>query len=140
MELAIDTNSLLGRVEPHSESPECGPAGTNASPNAATERNFEICDSMLDIVSALFNVSGRELRMAGRTRLPVARVRQIAMYVTHCALGLTMTDIGKGFGRDRTTVMHACHLVEDMRDEEEFDRIVNTVERIAIAAFKPRSS
>ncbi len=46
-----------------------------------------------------------------------------------------MVDIGRGFGRDRTTVMHACHLVEDLRDDEDFDRVVAVTERVAIAAL-----
>jgi hypothetical protein len=99
------------------------------------ELAFEICDGMIDLLAAIFNVSGRELRSPGRCGKPVARVRQVGMYVAHVTLGLTMTQVGRGFGRDRSTVLHACHLVEDMRDETEFDRIVGTVERIAEAAF-----
>lgn len=95
---------------------------------------------MLDIAAAMFNVSGRDLRGPGRSRLEVSRVRQIAMYVSHVILGLNMTDIGNGFGRDRTTVMHACHVVEDMRDDEEFDAIVSFFERVAGAALKYREA
>jgi chromosomal replication initiation ATPase DnaA len=105
---------------------------------ARLERSLELCEAMLDIAAALFNVSGRELRKPGRTSLGVARVRQIAMYVAHCALGLTMSEVGRGFGRDRTTVLHACHLIEDMRDDEDFDRIVARVERVALAALRMR--
>lgn len=93
---------------------------------------------MIDLAAALFNVSSRELRRPGRAAAAVARVRQIAMYVTHVALGLSMNEIGRGFGRDRTTVLHACHLVEDMRDEVEFDRIVHMVEQVAQTAFGDR--
>jgi chromosomal replication initiation ATPase DnaA len=93
---------------------------------------------MLDIAAALFNVSGRELRRAGRTTLDVARVRQVGMYVAHVTLGLSMAEVGKGFGRDRTTVLHACHVIEDMRDDDDFDHIVGTTERIAKAAFRGR--
>ena len=46
------------------------------------------------------------------------------MYVTHVTLRINMSDVGRGFGRDRTTVVHACHLVEDLRDDEDFDRMV----------------
>lgn len=99
------------------------------------ELAVEICDGVIDILVALFGVSGRELRSSGRCGKPVARVRQVGMYVSHVALGLTMTQVGRGFGRDRSTVMHACHLVEDMRDDGEFDHIVATVERIAAVAF-----
>lgn len=100
------------------------------------ERVTDICECMMDIVAALFGVSGRELRQPGRSPAEVARVRQIGMYVTHVVLGLSMTDVGRGFRRDRKTVVHACHLIEDMRDDEDFDSIVHMVERVAAAAFR----
>jgi len=98
-------------------------------------RIVAICDGVTDIVAALFNVSGRELRSPGRSMLAVSRVRQIAMYVAHVTLRLTMRDVGLGFGRDRTTVLYACHQIEDLREEEEFDDIVARVELVMSAAF-----
>ena len=69
----------------------------------------------------------------------VSRVRQITMYVAHVVLRLSMTDIGRAFGRDRTTVLYACHLVEDLRDDTDFDRIITMTERVALAAFGNRA-
>lgn len=100
------------------------------------EQAVALCDSLIDITSALFGVSSKEMRRSGRTNLDVARVRQVAMYVAHVVLRLTMKEIGIGFSRDRTTVLHACHLVEDLRDDLEFDRIVCMMERVATAAFR----
>lgn len=100
------------------------------------ERVAEICECVLDIVAALFNVSGRELREAGRSSTSVTRVRQIGMYTAHVILGLNMAEVGRGFGRDRTTVQYACHLVEDMRDDEDFDSVVNMTERVVTVAFR----
>lgn len=97
---------------------------------------FQQCDGVIDLAAALFSLPGKELRRCGRTANGVARVRQIAMYVAHVALGITMRDVGTGFGRDRTTVLYACHLVEDMRDDPEFDRIVAVFEAVAIAVLK----
>ena len=105
---------------------------------ALDERALDMCEGMIDIAAALFSVSGKELRRAGRTSLGVSRVRQIAMYVAHVILRLNMTDIGRGFGRDRTTVAHACHLIEDLRDDEEFNRLVTVTERVVLAAFRNR--
>jgi chromosomal replication initiation ATPase DnaA len=104
------------------------------------EETMAACDAVIDLAGALFDVSGRDLRQPGRTALATARVRQIAMYVTHVTLGIAMGEIGRCFGRDRTTVVHACHLIEDMRDDEEFDRIVSTFERVVRAAFDVRGS
>ncbi len=104
-----------------------------------SEQNLELCECMIDIAAALFNVSGRDLRHSGRSSHAIARVRQVAMYVAHVVLGLTMNEVGRGFGRDRTTVLYACHLIEDMREDEDFDRIVATIERVAGAALRNRS-
>jgi hypothetical protein len=103
-----------------------------------SERIMEVCEAMIDICAALFNVSSKELRQTGRTSNGVARVRQIAMYVTHVSLGVSMQEVGRCFGRDRTTVRHACHLIEDMRDDDDFDLTVVRTERVALAAFRQR--
>lgn len=104
------------------------------------DRAVDWCDCLIDIAAALFNVSGKELRRPGRSTLDVTRVRQVAMYVGHVVLRLSMSDVGRGFGRDRTTVLYACHLIEDMRDDADFDRVVATMERVAGAAFRERGT
>ncbi len=103
-----------------------------------SERTMEVCEAMIDICAALFNVSSKDLRQTGRNAADISRVRQIAMYVTHVSLEISMQEVGRGFGRDRTTVRHACHLVEDLRDDTDFDRAVVMTERVAIAAFRHR--
>ena len=102
------------------------------------EQILELCEGMIDITAALFNVSSKEMRKPGRSSLGVSRVRQVAMYVAHVVLRLSMNDIGRAFGRDRTTVLYACHLVEDLRDDTDFDRIITMTERVALAAFGNR--
>ena len=99
------------------------------------DRMSVACDGVIDIAAALFNVSGKELREPGRSVLSVSRVRQIAMYVAHVELGLTMREVGDGFGRDRTTVLHACHQIEDLRDDPDFEAIVARVERVVTTVF-----
>lgn len=138
MQFAFETTSLSDDEAAFEGARGCIVDETSLPASASREIKLEICEGLLDVAAALFNVSGKELRQSGRSSKPIARVRQIAMYAAHCALGLTMTDVGMGFGRDRTTVLHACHLIEDMRDDIEFDRIVTTFERVAVAAFGNR--
>lgn len=99
------------------------------------EEAIAICDGVIDIFAALFNVPSKELRSPIRTSRTVAQVRQLAMYVAHVVLRLNMKDVGAGFLRDRTTVLHACHTIEDMRDDMEFDRLAALAERVIGAAF-----
>jgi chromosomal replication initiation ATPase DnaA len=49
------------------------------------------------------------------------------MYLINVKLGRTMTEIGVLFGRDRTTVSHACRVIEDRR-EGAFDRDIEALE------------
>lgn len=137
------TSSILHEDRPAAA--DCATAGGGAPAGRfrslskrRDEAAVEMCECLIDIAAAYFSVSSKELRSAGRTSMVVSRVRQVAMYVAHVALRLTQAEIGRGFGRDRTTVAHACQVVEDMRDDMEFDRLVATLELIAQAAFRGR--
>lgn len=61
--------------------------------------------------------------------------RQITMYLGHTMLGLPLTTIGAVLGRDRTTVSHACHMVEDRRDDAAYEHFIAAAERIVSAVF-----
>jgi chromosomal replication initiation ATPase DnaA len=50
-----------------------------------------------------------------------ARARHIAIYLTHVALGMSLARVARAFDRDRSTVAYACHLIEDKRDDSDFD-------------------
>ncbi|KQV44534.1 hypothetical protein ASE37_01630 [Rhizobium sp. Root268] len=68
-------------------------------------------------------------------RRAACHVRQIAMYICHVVLQLSLTDIGTAFGRDRTTVGHACNVVEDRRDDKAYDEFVAAIERVVTSVF-----
>ena len=78
----------------------------------AREAGFDVCE--------MFHHS--------RSRAPIASARQLAMYMMHVVLGRNLTEVGRFFGRDRTTVSHACFRIEDMRDDPEFDERINRLE------------
>jgi chromosomal replication initiation ATPase DnaA len=59
-------------------------------------------------VTQVFGIAGRELRRATRGRAKVALARQVAMYLAHVGCGLSLTETGRMFDRDRTTVAPAC--------------------------------
>nr|WP_298100062.1 helix-turn-helix domain-containing protein [uncultured Shinella sp.] len=71
------------------------------------------------------------------SRRSTCHVRQISMYVCHVVLQLSLSDIGAAFGRDRTTVGHACNVVEDRRDDASFDAFVAAIERVVLSVFGP---
>ncbi len=61
-------------------------------------------------VAAAFGVSEKELLGPSRLR-SVMRPRQVAMYLARELTGLSLPRLGAAFGRDHTTVLHACRKV-----------------------------
>ncbi len=91
-------------------------------------------------VSQVFMVASADLWSETRGRPRAAFARQVAMYLAHVACGLTLTEVGRIFSRDRTTVAHACGLVEDLRDDTAFDRSMELLEGVlrSLAPFSVR--
>jgi len=89
------------------------------------------------LVSFAFNVKEQELAAATRSNAQAAFGRQIAMYLAHVAFELSLSRVAFAFGRDRTTVSHACHLIEDRRDDPGFDQKLEDLERVLRSAPVP---
>ena len=84
-------------------------------------------------VAAIFGVDVCDLRSSRRGSPQVAFARQVAMYLGHVVCRLSLSEIGTVFARDRSTVAHACGLVEDQRDDPIFDAKLDYLERAVIA-------
>jgi chromosomal replication initiation ATPase DnaA len=79
-------------------------------------------------VAPAFAVASAALWSPTRGRPPEAFARQVAMYLAHVGLGLSLNAVGRLFARDRRTVAHACSRVEDRRDDAPFDRALDLLE------------
>ena len=85
-------------------------------------------------VAAVFEVDLHDLRAATRGSTRTAFARQVAMYLAHVVCGLSLTEVGTLFARDRTTAAHACSVVEDRRDDPDLDGRLEHLER-AVASL-----
>ena len=103
--------------------------------SASVRRNKDL-DRVLQLVSRHFDVPVQFLLHHSRCQAPIARARQVAMYLMNTSLSRTMTEIGACFDRDRTTVAYACARVEDRRDDEQFDEEMAALET-EISAIDP---
>jgi chromosomal replication initiation ATPase DnaA len=92
------------------------------------ENRESACRFIEGLVSGALGISVAELRAEGRGRAAAAFARQTAMYLAHVHLGFSLSEVGLSFGRDRTTVAHACACVEDSRDDPKFERVLSCLE------------
>ncbi len=66
---------------------------------------------VLDAVATFFNIKSSTIKGPKRDR-PIARPRQLIMYICKIELGLTLDDIGGLLGgRDHTTIMHGIDTI-----------------------------
>ena len=89
------------------------------------------------MVALATGVPAREIAAPTRARAPAARARQMAMYLAHVGYAWPMSRVAAAFGRDRTTASHACHRIEDMRDDAGFDAQISTMEACLRQAPEP---
>jgi chromosomal replication initiation ATPase DnaA len=99
------------------------PIGGRSGPDRETACRFAEA-----LVSASFSIGLAEMRGHTRGPAPAAFARQAAMYLAHVGLRLPLAEVGRYFGRDRTTVAHACKRVEDSRESPTVDRTIASLE------------
>ncbi|MFT2211381.1 helix-turn-helix domain-containing protein [Rhizobium giardinii] len=93
------------------------------------------CRVVRQLTAEMVMLVGERVPLRRDRRRTSCHVRQISMYVCHVVLQISLTDIGYAFRRDRTTVSHACHVVEDRRDDPAFDDFIASVERVVTSVF-----
>ena len=81
-------------------------------------------------VAGVFGIDVELLRQPTRGRANIALARQVAMYIAHVGCGLSLTEVGAVFERDRTTVAHACAIVEQRRDDDHFDAAIHLLDLV----------
>ena len=96
----------------------------NFDRSSAVMREF-----LLHAVAKVFGVDSILILLPTRGNATIARARQVAMYLAHVACGLSLTQVGVLFERDRTTVAHACRVTEERREDEDFDRAIELLEQ-----------
>ncbi len=87
-----------------------------------------LCGAVETAVAATFAVPPAQLRAKTRGVFLVAFARQSAMYLAHVVFGLSYTQVGRCFGRDRTTAAHAARLIEERRDDPGVDALLAALE------------
>jgi chromosomal replication initiation ATPase DnaA len=81
------------------------------------------------VVGNEFGVAEQDMVKATRAKAHIAFARQVAMYLAHVVYSMSYNEVAAAFGRERSTVAHACAVVEDARDDPDFERRMLKIER-----------
>jgi chromosomal replication initiator protein len=91
-----------------------------ASKNGGTVMPSRPIKHVQQVVAAYFGLSMSEMLGPNRT-LRIVRPRQIAMFLAKTEGLHSFPEIGKVFGRDHTTILHAVRTIQELM---ETDRVV----------------
>lgn len=84
-------------------------------------------EKIMDEVAARYSIRRDDILSQRRNR-DIAVPRQLAIYLTRELAKLSTTRIGIAFGRDHSTIMHACRkTAESIAADKEFARIVDEI-------------
>ncbi|HYD89170.1 MAG TPA: helix-turn-helix domain-containing protein [Vitreimonas sp.] len=82
-------------------------------------------------------VPAEEILRPKRGSARASFARQVAMYLCYVGFEISLTRVANAFDRDRSTVAHACHIIEDRREEPRFDRWISGLEAMMRRAPQP---
>jgi chromosomal replication initiation ATPase DnaA len=91
-----------------------------------------------EVVSYALGVATDDILDEARGSASAAFARQVAAYLCHTGFELSLSRVAAVFGRDRSTIAHACHAIEDRRDEPQFDRWIGSLEAMLRRAPSPQ--
>jgi chromosomal replication initiation ATPase DnaA len=81
-----------------------------------------------EIVGYALGVASAEIMTDEKGRPELCFARQVAMYLCYTAFEISLARVAATFERDRSTVSHGCHRIEDRRDEPQFDQWIESLE------------
>ena len=82
-----------------------------------------------EVVCEAYGTPHADILSKDRGDARLAQARQASMYLAHVVGQLTLNEVADCFGRDRSTVSHACINIEDRRDSPIFDLQLDYMEK-----------
>lgn len=114
------------------ESPRRAPLYTSSDarlPESIPPLGQRAAEAAIFLAGKALSVPFHTFRQPNRGKKDIAFARQVAMYLTAVVCDMGPSEVGVLFDRDRTSVSHATALVEDRRDDPEFDDLIDLLER-----------
>jgi chromosomal replication initiation ATPase DnaA len=89
------------------------------------------------LVAYTLGLRTEQILNAERRSTAISRARHVAMYLVYAGMGLSLARVARAFGRDRSTVAHACRQIESLRDDDDYDLWIEqlTVGLVSVAGL-----
>ena len=96
--------------------------------NEQIEQDSDYAQLAGALVGFALGINADQIFAPGRGSAATIFARQVAIYVTTTAFGMSLARVGRAFNRDRSTIGYACRFIEDRRDDSDFDDWLEQIE------------
>ncbi len=96
--------------------------------NKASEKETALAHLVCAVVSIEFGVQNSKIITLKKGSAHHCFARQVAMYLMNVVFQIRIASIARAFGRDPSTVSHACHTIEEARDDMVLDTKLTVLE------------
>ncbi len=86
-----------------------------------SEQECALAHLVCAVVSIEFGVQTNQIITLTKGPAHLCFARQVAMYLMHVVYQIRLAAIARAFGRDPSTVSHACRCIEEARDDLALD-------------------
>lgn len=83
---------------------------------------------LLTLVSSIYGIAMDEIVRVTRGSDKAVAARQLAIYLSHTALAMPLTDLASVYGRSKSTALHSVRKIEAMREDPKVDRTLSWLE------------
>lgn len=104
---------------------------------SSTDADRRVARLVMELVAYATEVPTADIAGEMRGSATAAAARQLAMYLVNVGFGWSMSRIAVAFLRDRSTVAHACQVVEGRREDPDFDASIAQLEWLLERAPAP---
>lgn len=102
--------------------------GATEGPRGQVDGEERLRRMLTEAIGEALGIRSDRILSPVRGTARVALARQVAIYLARTRLGLSFTEAGRLFRRDRTTAAHACRRIEETRDDAVFDALIDSLD------------
>lgn len=95
---------------------------------AVSDEDRSKADLVVQIVGLRFGLPVTAIRADGRLSREALRARRVAMYLTYVSFEWPQERVAHAFGVNRQTAATACLRIEDARDNDALNALLNELE------------
>lgn len=95
---------------------------------AGRQRDIQKFYLAIGMVASVGQVNAGYLTNRARGSRRIVEYRRIAHYLSHVVMGLSMMTVARLSHRHHTSIIDTCHVIEERRDNPQFDKMLSYAE------------